>query len=494
MKKTVIIILLTLFCAVTAFVGLDLSADKYKETNIYSTKGYIDYAEKVFFDKEKYPETEEMGLFWTRWDDEKNEIVQVPADSPEGAALVDPSKPTILNVHGVLLNGYTYQEKYKLNAKIANPAEFDIDADYVSMNYLWLREGWNVANFHYNRFAAEMSPTNIEGKIWSTDGEFGMRYQYQDKTYTDNNVSEYCLAEHFAAEYIRAMRLLPESMGGEEIRFAAHSMGGMLTTASLFLLTELAADGQLAKTQLPERFALLDSYFSTTMNGENGTIFLGPKDITIRWSGKNLVKNNTGDTMMTCLKSIAEKGIVLEYYTYETMNFLLMGALPYAEELRKISTYAVVNPDFQGPGYSVTKDGHNGVREWYLCSLLDEPLKDITDGDNDALAPSAALPTHLLPTLYNKEFQIVDGTNTVRADDDTMMRRFKILYETNGGTNSYQNPDKYIPNGGNITIKPAVKRDATFDGWYLNADFSGEKITELEVNAKTNYKLYAKWK
>ncbi len=494
MKKIVIITLLTLFCAVAAFSGFGWNTDGYSENNIYSSKGYIDYAEKVFFDEEKYPETAEMGLFWTRWDDERNAIVQVPADSAEGAALVNPNKPTILNVHGVLLNGYTYQEQYRLNVKIANPAEFDIDDDYVSMNYLWLREGWNVANFHYNRFAAEMSPTNIEGKIWSGEGEYGMRYQRQDKSYTDAEVSEYCLAEHFAAEYVRAMRLLPKNMGEKEIRFAAHSMRGMLTTASLFLITELAEHGQLPKTQVPERFALLDSYFSTVIEVNGETMFLGPKDVAISWSGKNLVNNNTGATMMACLRAIAARGIVMEYYTYETMNFLLLGALPHAEELRKISTYAVLNPDFQGNKYTVSGDGHNAIREWYLCSLLDEPLNDITYGEDVAFAPSASLPTHLLPTIYNKEFQIIGGTTTVRTDDDTMMQRFKILYEPNGGKNSYRNPDKYVPDGDNLTLIPAIKNDATFDGWYLNADFSGEEVTEINVQARTDYKLYAKWK
>lgn len=492
MKKIVIVIVLVIVCSVVVFIGF--GEQQPAAANLYSQKGYIDYAEKVFLDVEKYPDMAEMGLFWTRWDDTEKRIVQVPADSAEGAALVDPNKPTIINIHGVLLDGYYYQEKFRLNRKIANPAEFDIDADIVSLNYLWLREGWNVANYHYNRFASEMNPGSIESKIWATDGENGVRYRHPDGEYSAPDVTKYSLAEHFAAEYIRAMRLLPENMGEKEIRFAAHSMGGMLTTATIFLLTELADDGQLPQTQLPDRYALLDSYFSTAIEKKGEIIDAGPKDITISWSGKPLVNNNSGDTMMACLLAIANKGIALEYYTYETMNFLLLGASRYAEQLRTISTFAVVDPDFKGGGYSVTTDGHNGVREWYLCSLLDDPIKDITHGNNTtALAPSAALPTNLLPTLYNKEFQILNGTTTVRANDDTMIERFKITYHTNGGRNSNKNPNKYIPWGENLELTAASKNGATFAGWYESSDLSGTPITEINVSAKKHYHLYAKW-
>ncbi|MDD4316003.1 MAG: InlB B-repeat-containing protein [Clostridia bacterium] len=493
MKKTVLIVVLALFFAALLIGGYVSGAQAAPEMNLYSDNGYIDYAENVFLDVDKYPDMAEMGLFWTTWDEQEQAIVQVPADSTQGASLVDPSKPTIINVHGVLLDGFYRQERFNLNTKIAEPNEFDLDTDFVSMNYLWLREGWNVANFHYNRFASENNPGLIESKIWANDGEMGVRYRHQNGEFSAADVTQYSLAEHFAAEYIRAMRLLPANMGEKEIRFTGHSMGGMLTTAALFLLTELADAGQLAQTQLPERYALLDSYFSTVLEIGDELLYVGPKDITIRWSNKPLVYNNSGATMMACLKAIAAKGIALEYYTYEVRNFLSLGAKQYAEELRKVSTYAVVYPDFQGQGYTVAGDGHNGVREWYLCSILDEPLRDTTYGDTGAMAPSAALATNRLFELYNKEFAIDEGTTTVRAYDDTMMLRFKIEYETNGGRNSLSNVEKYIPNGETIILKNAVKRDATFDGWYLTRDFSGDRITQIDTNSQVNYKLYAKW-
>ena len=174
-KKFNLILALILICAVCltviGFVVIYLTKNRTQEifdACLSSDKGYIDYAKEVYLDTETYPDMAEMGLFWTKWDEETKTIIQVPADSEEGAALVNPNKPTLINVHGVLLDGYEKQEKFRLNTKIANPEEFDIDANYVYLNYIWLREGWNVANYHYNRFASEINPSLIEAKYGQT--------------------------------------------------------------------------------------------------------------------------------------------------------------------------------------------------------------------------------------------------------------------------------------------------------------------------------------
>lgn len=496
MKKIAIILLCVLgLFLITAAGAVDFHKGNPKKTistNLYSDNGYIDYADTVFLDTETYPDMQEMGLFWTRWDELTQSIVQIPADSAEGAALVDPNKPTIINVHGVLLDGYAKQEAFNLNNKIANPAEFDLDTESVSMNFLWIKAGWNVANFHYNRFASELFPWFIEGKIWAQKSDVGMRYRHANEKYSDD-VTEYCLAEHFAAEYIRAMRLLPESMGTEEIRVAGHSMGGMLSTASIFLLTELADAGQLPTSQLPNRFAMLDPYFSTTLETNGKTLYLGPLDIVINWSNKPIVKNNTGLTMIECLKALDEKGIALEYYTYEK-SLLKAGMLSLVEELKTLATYSIVLPDFQGEGYSVMSDGHNGVREWYLCSILAPATSDITNGDNSTvLAPSAAMDTAELKNYRNTEYVHIGGTTTVSANDDKFAQKNYIYYDLNGGKNSTTNIDYFLINQPTLVLNAPFKKGYDFDGWYLSEDFSGNNIVSIPTNTNKDYTLYAKW-
>lgn len=399
-------------------------------TNLYSDNGYIDYASDVYFYTTTCPDLAEEGLFWTTWDATTETIIQVAADSAEGAALIDPSKPTIINVHGVLADGHYQQERYFLNGKIANPTEFDLDTENVNMNYLWIRAGYNVGNFHYNRHASEVEeafgitmPQYIEAKIWSTEGTQGVRYRHEDGTYSPKDISEYSLAEHFAAEYIRAMKLLPESIGNEDIRIAAHSMGGEVATSGLFLLTELADAGQISPSLLPDRLALLDSYFGVTIGEDiNNLVYMGPKDINIRWSGKNIVDNNTGVMMLECIKDMVANGIAVEYYT-NADSFLNIGMMTIINEFKQYVTYTIVFPDFQGEGYTVLMDGHNGIREWYLCSILDSPIKDITNGENSGeFSPSAAMTTAEIIAHKGKDYIIVSGAQTVRADDDTFIR------------------------------------------------------------------------
>lgn len=497
MKRVTVLFLGLMLIFMVGLTGYKITDNEGKvrvaNTNLYADQ-YVDYAKEVFFDVEKNPDMAEMGLFWTKWDEETKSIIQIAADSEEGAALVDPTKPTIINVHGVLMNGHLGQEKYNLNSKVANPAEFDLDTNYVPMNYLWLREGWNVANFHYNRFASEgIFPHIIEYKIWTNDSEWGVRYRHADGTFSDKDVTQYTIAEHFAAEYIRAMQLLPKEMGQKEIRVAAHSMGGQVSTATLFLLTELADDGQLPFSQLPDRFALLDPYFSSTIELVGKTNYLGPKNANIRWSGKPIVENHVGKMMIECLKDIAANNIVIEHYTYE--NVIKSGMDFLVPELIKLSSYVILVPDYEGDGYTLMSDGHNGVREWYLCSLLNGPIKDITNGSNSGeFAPSASLPTEEIAKLKNKEFLQVAGFSTVRTEDDAMALKYDITYVYNGGTVVPDNPKYYSSHCNEIILLPSTRKNYTFEGWYLNEDLSGEKITAIDRSAKKKITLYAKWK
>jgi len=495
MKKLLSVLgVLILSALLLSLASCDKEEGNDLKSNIFSDNGYIDYAEEVFLDPEN-PEFNEMGLFWTAWDDENDELIEIPADSAAGAALVDPSKPTIFNVHGVLLDGHLKQERFNLNKKFANPADFDLDTDFVSLPYLWLREGYNVANFHYNRFASEWNPGFIEGKIWSVDNKdpasgelIGVRYRHENGSYSSGDISNYSLAEHFAAEYIRAMNLLPDTMGDKEIRVEAHSMGGELTTAGLFLLTELSKADQLPEKQLPERYALLDSYFSYTMQQTDGsTLYIGPKDLTIRWSGKPLIDNHTGKTMLECLKNMEKDGIVLEYYTYKE-SLLRYGMMEIAEEFKTVSSYTILDPEYSG------SDKHNAIREWYMCSLLPGTLKDVTNGTaSGEIAPSAAMPTEQLKNYKGKQFKMVTGANTVLTDDDTVEVMYSVYYTINGGSNNLMNPEYYLASENDYTLRAPSKKDSVFGGWYDNPDFNGTAVTTIDTAAKKTIRLYAKW-
>lgn len=44
-----------------------------------------------------------------------------------------------------------------------------------------------------------------------------------------------------------------------------------------------------------------------------------------------------------------------------------------------------------------------------------------------------------------------------------------------------------------ITLPDPYKEGETFGGWYLNADFSGDKVTKIEAGTEGDITLYAKW-
>lgn len=388
---------------------------------LLSDNGYIDYAKEVYLDVQNYPDLAEMGLFWTQWDAEQDKMVLKDADTAEGAALIDPDKPTIILVHGMLGDGHIKQEAFYLSDKIADPAEFGLQSSGVPLGLIWQKLGWNVGYFHYNRFGAEgFFPHFIECKIWAIDGDTGIRYRHRNGSTTDG-ATQYSVAEHFAAEYIRAINLLPANMGNKEIRVAAHSMGGEVSTAALFLLTVLADEGQLSKDKLPDRFAMLDPYFSTSLVSEDNEILfeLSPKDITIRWSGKMLPYNSVGWTMIDCLRYMVDKGIAIEYYTY-SLSWLVIAMPPdIIKELKKLCVYVIMEPDYDyiNPAYSKANDGHNGVRDWYLCSMYSPPVVD-QDGNT---AASAATPTSVIKELKGKFFIMDAGNRTILANDDVFV-------------------------------------------------------------------------
>lgn len=434
-KKIIALVLAFVFCALAsasaaAFPIAAINNKKMKDNatkwqkvrvadpSLYSEKGYIDYANEVFLDVETYPDLKEMGLYWSTWDDSSEQVVLTDADTQKGADIVDTAKPTIIFVHGMLIDGYYRQEQFYLNKGATDPSEFGLDTERVSLIQLWLLEGWNVGVFHYNRFASEAGPTPIEAKIWANDGPEGVRIQHEDASFSV--VSEYTVAEHFVAEYLRAMNLLPESMGDQEIRISAHSMGGELMTAGIFLLTEVASAGQLNYNKLPNRYSMLDPYFCVNLTIDGKDVYMGPKDITIRWTGKGLYKNNTAYTLIECLKDISANGIALDYYAYKQSTLLVAMPEDITTELRKLCAYVMINPSYAsyGQGYSLIANGHNGVRDWYYCSIRGNMVKYEDENSPFRVAPSAKTPTSVILAQKGMAFKLISGYASVNANDD----------------------------------------------------------------------------
>ncbi|MBR5390568.1 MAG: S-layer homology domain-containing protein [Clostridia bacterium] len=69
---------------------------------------------------------------------------------------------------------------------------------------------------------------------------------------------------------------------------------------------------------------------------------------------------------------------------------------------------------------------------------------------------------------------------------------YDITYELNGGTNNENNPKTYTVED-TIPLAAPERSGYTFGGWYDNAEFSGDAVTEIPANSTGNKTFWAKW-
>ena len=70
---------------------------------------------------------------------------------------------------------------------------------------------------------------------------------------------------------------------------------------------------------------------------------------------------------------------------------------------------------------------------------------------------------------------------------------FAINYVLDGGTNSENNPNEYVPEKLPSLLENPNKSGYKFVGWYDNENFTGESITEISAGTMGDVTLYAKW-
>ena len=69
---------------------------------------------------------------------------------------------------------------------------------------------------------------------------------------------------------------------------------------------------------------------------------------------------------------------------------------------------------------------------------------------------------------------------------------YKITYHNIDGA-THTNPANYTIETSTITLQAPTRERYTFEGWYLQSDFSGDKVTQIAQGSTGNLNLYAKW-
>lgn len=468
------------------FDNLDEYLDRYI-TNIRADS-YVDFASTYDFNFETDPELYDQGMFWCYYDDNLDVIAEVPArehdevDKLIEKGLIDGNKPTIIFVHGVSVATY---EPYYINGvrsyssghyysspKTLSPSDDDMSLyameiegeEKVNLNYIYLKNGYNVINFVYQRYAdesavnAEMefsdgtvrkitSANNavIEAKVYATDGIAGMRYRYSDGTFSDQEPDkeevDFSMAEYFVAEYVRTFNYMVEKgvfYDGTRTIIKGHSMGGVMNVIGTFLISELIRVGQIPEYYLPSRLILEDSYFGvysaygdnvptySELSSENekrkldGYYLLACQDVTCHWTGKRLGNAGTISVYLSALRTLAEDyDLPIEYYVDATKT--AYASLP-ADYLRIIMRKYVATGV-----YIFTHNGansHNGIMELSDGYSAIDPIVDSTDDDSEyAFASigyviSTALTDEQIKALRGVEFTQISGGDTDTLRDD----------------------------------------------------------------------------
>ena len=84
------------------------------------------------------------------------------------------------------------------------------------------------------------------------------------------------------------------------------------------------------------------------------------------------------------------------------------------------------------------------------------------------------------------------NTNTYYASFSLI--NYTINYELNGGECSDLSVNTYNYLDSDITLPTdVVKSDYSFDGWYLDSNFTGDKVEVIKAHSVGNITLYAKW-
>ena len=126
-------------------------------------------------------------------------------------------------------------------------------------------------------------------------------------------------------------------------------------------------------------------------------------------------------------------------------------------------------------------------------------LSTYPQGKSDIILGKASMEGYTFDGWYlDAEFKIpvttidTTQTGTVHLYGEFTPADYDISYELDGGTNDAGNPATYTYGIGVTEFKPAVKEGYTFDGWYLDAEFT-QPIASIDATQTGGVALHAKF-
>lgn len=430
---------------------------------------YQNYAETCVLNTTKYPEISGMGLKLVTGygSDETNKSgnawnVVHDVDATKAENLVgkfDPTKPTIILIHGVQFNEGRYlhvtlqsdcRPSEIANNIDPNPAEyyttyFKDDNGYyeevIDLTKYYRDLGYNALYFHYEGFADPIhsdefsqslnAVSQVTDAIWCNDycvatyteaGTGIVKETAVEDTFTNG---KFCVAEFYVAEYLRWINAVKEAFPNVDyattnpgITTAAHSMGGVVNVASNFLLSQVAEAGYMSLKLLPERMMQMDPYVGSTDNKK------------IAWTGEKYLSGVECDTYATALEILVYKyNIGTVYFCNNGFAVPCMMVFALWDPERQVFTNSQdeIETDYDSFSHSINRilnvcpfvvlqayyppsendeiPGiagtccHNAIREWVLATILyDAPTTKDANGN-----------TFIVPTMKMSAKDIISA-------------------------------------------------------------------------------------
>lgn len=318
----------------------------------------------------------DMGIYWYGKGDVCKKAVEGQANP-----YFDNNKPTMILMHGWLINSTKNNNRLTFNVK-NNNAGFGVDLDLADY---WIDKGWNIGIFYWSQMSDESELKDAEAKIWSNNTSKSLRWKKSDGNYMTYNGSEKSVGEIFLNEYSKIMK----NYNGNEVRIIGHSLGTQLAINGSKLVNDSVNSGKLSSKLKVDRVALLEPFWS---KGEKS--YLGGK-----W---------TGEISREYVKSLTKDNTVVEMYKSSNINDLWVGDSN--NEMKKLTIFTDIYADFLG--FTDQNSKHGYAKEWYIYSMA------FGDVDNRI---SASTPTSKLKKMINSGYYYTqaNGKNTFTPADDT---------------------------------------------------------------------------
>lgn len=152
----------------------------------------------------------------------------------------------------------------------------------------------------------------------------------------------------------------------------------------------------------------------------------------------------------------------------------------------KVNTYAVIL-DTDTHSEAAAADGYNADRV-----ISTDTFKFTVTPDDGYVIDSVTANSEML-TEENGVYTINNITEDKTVTITTRPAVYPVTLETNGGTINSGNITEYTYGASEILPTDIIREDYVFKGWYVNAGFRYDPITEIPVGTMGDVTYYAKW-